>query len=242
MSRFNPPKTFRLFLHHTGEIIVILCVMLSLTFSSTASAAGEPIGIIGAGTVGTTLARLWIKSGHPVMISSRNPDSIRSEATQIGAKAGSPQQAALFGQVIVTAVPFGALPAVGKEVGSLIKNKVVLDPSNPYPGRDGALARHALGTSSGQVSAKALHNSHVVRAFNVLAMETLSSEAGHGIGIPIASDDPHALKVASQLVRDAGFVPVVAGGLSKSHRFDPGSNLFLNPQSASQLESALHTN
>jgi len=175
------------------------------------------------------------------MISSRNPDSIRSEAKQIGAKAGTPQQAAHFGQVIVTAVPFGALPAVGKEVGSLIKNKVVIDPSNPYPGRDGTLARQALSTSSGQISARALSNSHVVRAFNVLAMGTLSSDAGHGIGIPIASDDQHALKVASQLVRDAGFIPVVAGGLSQSHRFDPGSTLFLNPQSASQLGSTLHT-
>lgn len=229
-------------LKRTEVIIGALFVTLCLVYSSSASAAGEPIGIIGAGSVGTTLAQLWIKSGHPVMISSRNPGNIRSEAQQIGAKAGTPEQAAHFGQVIVTAVPFGALPAVGKEVGSLIKSKVVIDPSNPYPGRDGTLARQALSTSSGQVSAKALGNSHVVRAFNVLAMGTLSSEAGHGIGIPIASDDRHALKIASQLVRDAGFVPVVAGGLSKSHLFDPSSSVFLNPQSASQLGSALHAN
>lgn len=216
--------------------------LAALLISQPAAAASEKIGIIGAGSVGQTLAQLWIKSGHPVMISSRHPDEIASTAKSLGAKAGTPEQAARYGDVVVTAVPFGALPAVGKAEGKLLANKVVIDPSNPYPERDGKLANQAIASSSGEVSAKALGTKHLVRAFNTLAMGTLTARAGGDdpVGIPLASDDQHAIEVASQLIKDAGFVPVVAGGLSSSHLFDPSSSVFLSPLSPEKLKAAMN--
>lgn len=216
--------------------------VVGVLLSQPAQADSERIGIIGAGSVGQTLAQLWIKSGHPVMISSRHPDEIADTAQSLGAKVGTPEEAARYGEVVVTAVPFSALPDIGKSEGKLLADKVVLDPSNPYPSRDGEMATQAMSSSSGEVSAKALGTKHLVRAFNTLAMGTLSGQAGSSdpVGIPLASDDQHAIEVVSQLIKDAGFVPVVAGGLSTSKRFDPSSSVFLNPMSPDQLKAALN--
>src|SRR5262245_17563498 len=91
------------------------------------------IGIIGAGNVGGTVGTLWAKAGHEVMFSSLDIEADRKLAASVGknARAGTPKEAAAFGEVLFFAVPYTALPGLGKELAAEIKGKVVIDASNP---------------------------------------------------------------------------------------------------------------
>lgn len=83
-----------------------------------ASSPGTKIGIIGSGHVGSALGRTWVARGHQVMFSSRNLDHDRALASKLGgaALAGTPQEAAAFGEAVLVAVPYGALPELGKRL------------------------------------------------------------------------------------------------------------------------------
>ncbi|MDH3578760.1 MAG: NAD(P)-binding domain-containing protein, partial [Gammaproteobacteria bacterium] len=106
---------------------------------STCAAEKMKIGIIGSGNVGSALGAVWVKGGHEVMFSSRHIEHDQSLAADLGAgaRAGTPREAAAFGDVLLVAVPYGALPDVGKDLADLIEGKVVIDACNPFPNRDG---------------------------------------------------------------------------------------------------------
>lgn len=202
------------------------------------------IGIIGAGQMGGTLATLWSKAGYPVILSSRHPDQLKAQVTELGrqASAASVQQAAEKANIVVLAVPYGALPSLAKSVGSELKGKVVLDVSNPYPGRDGNVAEQALSKGVGLYSSGLFPGAKLVRGFNSIAAATLSSEAhrsGEKLAVPLAGDDQQAVKEISSLVTAAGFDPVVVGGLDKARLFQPGSSLFLSSLTRQQLQQQL---
>jgi hypothetical protein len=202
------------------------------------------IGIIGTGHIGGTLADLWVKAGHEVMISSRHPDQLRSLAASLGPKArvGTPREAALFGNVVVISVPYGALPQVGKDLAHELAGKIVLDTGNPYPDRDGPMANDARRKGTGVASAEYLPGVRLVRAFNAIAYTSLASEAhraGEKFAIPLAGDDHEALEVAQRLVRDTGFDPVVVGPLSRAKDFDVGTPVYVKLLTAVQLRQAL---
>src|SRR5690348_5004727 len=76
------------------------------------STSAVKIGTIGAGNIGSTLGTLWIKSGHPVLFSSRHPEQLKSLVDSLGplARAGTVTQALAFGDVVLMAVPYGAYP------------------------------------------------------------------------------------------------------------------------------------
>jgi predicted dinucleotide-binding enzyme len=78
------------------------------------------IGIIGAGKIGSTVGRLWAKAGHKVRFATRHPDELKDLAKEIGdnASVGTSEDAASFGEVVFVAVPFGAWPALAKEIGA----------------------------------------------------------------------------------------------------------------------------
>src|SRR6202046_5703388 len=100
-----------------------------------ASAAPQPlkIGIIGAGKIGGTLATVWVQAGHEALISARHPDELKPLAQSLGPKAhvGTPREAAVFGDVVLISIPYGALPQVGKDLKSELAGKIVLDTGNP---------------------------------------------------------------------------------------------------------------
>ena len=87
------------------------------------------IGIIGAGRVGGTLGTVWATTGHEVMFYSRTLEDDKALAAKVGrgARAGTPREAAAFGEVLLVSVPYRALPEVGKDLGELIRGKVVSD-------------------------------------------------------------------------------------------------------------------
>jgi hypothetical protein len=209
------------------------------------NAAPLKIGIIGAGHIGGTLAKLWVAAGHEVLISSRHPEELRPLAQSLGpkAKVGTPREAAAFGDVVLVSVPYGALPQVGRDFKSELAGKIVLDTGNPYPQRDGDMAVEARRLGTGVASARYLPGVRLVRAFNAINSGDLSSEAhraGAPIAIPLAGDDPDALAVAQRLVKDAGFEPVVVGPLSRAREFDVGTSVYTRLMTAPQLRQALN--
>jgi 8-hydroxy-5-deazaflavin:NADPH oxidoreductase len=229
-----------------------LAAVAAVALSAHAGAAGaEPtgsapmkIGIIGAGHIGGTLAKLWVAAGHEVLISSRHPEELRPLAQSLGPKArvGTPREAALFGDVVLVSVPYGALPQVGRDLKAELAGKIVLDTGNPYPQRDGDMALEARRVGTGVASLNYLPGVRLVRAFNAINSGDLASEAhrnGQPIAIPLAGDDPEALAVAQRLVRDAGFEPVVVGSLSRAHDFDVGTPVYTRLMTAPQLRQAL---
>jgi predicted dinucleotide-binding enzyme len=203
----------------------------TLPFSVRAAApsGGMKIGIIGSGNVGSNLGRVWASKGHEVMFSSRNLEHDKTLAAEIGsnARAGTPREAATFGEVIVLAVPYGALPDLGKTLADVMKGKVVIDTCNPFPQRDGEIATKAREMGAGRMSAQLLPGTRIVRAFNAVGAARMGAvhQTPGKIGMPIAGDDQDAIKIASRLVRDIGFEPVLIGGLEEGKYLMPGTPL-----------------
>jgi len=220
-------NTRRIFIN--TALVAALALPLA-AFSAQAPAAGKPkIGMIGSGNVGSNLGKVWVSKGYTVMFSSKDIEADRRLAAQIGrgALAGTPEQAAAFGDVLVLAVPYGALPELGKSLGSALKGKVVIDASNPFAQRDGAIADQALEQGAGIVSARLLPGARIVRAFNAIGAARMGAvhEAPGKIGMPLASDDKAAVDVASAMIRDIGFEPVLVGGLAMGKYLMPGTPL-----------------
>jgi 8-hydroxy-5-deazaflavin:NADPH oxidoreductase len=213
------------------EVLLVGGVVLALqVLPARAQSAGKPkIGIVGSGRVGSALGGVWVKAGHEVMFSSRNLEQDRALAQRLGggARAGTPRDAAAFGEVLLVALPYSALPSVGKELGELLKGKVVIDTSNPIPGRDGEVATWAREKGAGLASAELLPGARIVRAFNAIGAGRMGSahEDPGRIAMPIASDDAQAVEIASALVREIGYEPVLVGGLAMGRHLVPGTPL-----------------
>ncbi len=209
-----------------------------------AANGGVKIGVIGSGRIGGTLGSLWVKAGHEVLFSARNLDEVRKVIEGLGpkARAGTPREAAAFGDVILISVPYSALPQIGKDLAAELKGKVVLDTCNPIPRRDGPMAEAARAKGTGVASPEYLPGVRLVRAFNTVGARFLQSEAhraGEKVAIPLAADDPAALKIASRLVEDAGFEPVAVGPLARAIEFDTGTAVYGKALTARELRKAL---
>lgn len=209
-----------------------------------ANGGGVKIGIIGSGKIGGTLGGLWVRSGHEVLFSARHLDEVRKLVAGLGsrARAGTPREAAAFGEVVLISVPYGALPQLGRDLADDLRGKVVLDTCNPVPRRDGDVAVAALAKGAGLASAELLPGVRLVRAFNTVGSGSLRSEAhraGDRVAVPLAGDDDAALRIAARLVEDAGFEPVVVGPLARAKEFQPGTPAYGKALTARELRRAL---
>lgn len=122
--------------------------------------------------------------------------------------------------------------------------KVVLETGNPNIDRDGPIADDVLrsGSGTGAYLRAWFPDVRVVRAFNTVWDGTLAKEARRAeprVGIPLASDDEEALRVASELVVDAGFDPVIVGPLDRSREFDVGTSVYDTGMSGPEVHKAL---
>ena len=204
----------------------------SLPFAARAAgaAAGKmKIGIVGSGRIGGTLGRIWANAGHTVMFASLDLEHDKALAASVGAnaRAGTPREAAVFGDVLLVAVPYHALPQVAKDLGALLKGKVVIDTCNPFPGRDGEVGIWAQKKGAGLASAELLPGARIVRAFNAIGYSRLpeAAQSPGRTGMPMAGDDAKANAIASILVRDVGYEPVVIGPLAMGKYLVPGTTL-----------------
>ncbi|HMF21810.1 MAG TPA: NAD(P)-binding domain-containing protein [Pseudolabrys sp.] len=202
------------------------------------------IGIIGSGHIGGTIGGLWLKKGHPVMFSSRHPEELKQMVAELGslAQAGAVAQAIGFGDVLFIAVPYGAIPQVGKDYSAATKGKVMLDACNAVSSRDGTIADEVEQNGIGVTTQKYFPDARIVRAFNTMSYMVFARETNRPdpkLAVPIAGDDPQAVQVAAGLVRDAGFEPVVVGKLADARRFQRGQPGYGQQVSAAQLKQKL---
>ena len=158
------------------------------------------------------------------------------------AQAGSVEQAVAFGDALFIAVPYGAIPQIGRDYSAAMKGKVMLDACNAVQARDGAIADEVEQNGIGITTQKYFPGVHVVRAFNTMSYAVFAREANRPapkLAIPIAGDDPKAVQVAAALVRDAGFDPVTVGTLADARRFQRGQPGYGQQVTAAELKQKL---
>jgi len=230
-----------------AAMILVFGTLLGVAFGqSTSDTSAIKIGIIGSGNIGSTVGTLWVKAGHQVLFSSRNPQNLKQLVDGLGhlARAGTVKEALTFGDVVFIGVPYSAYPQLGTDYAKEFVGKIVLDAGNAVLARDGEIAKEARQNGVGLTSAKLLAGARIVRAFNTLnfrKVASLSNRPEGRIAIPMAGNDQEALKVASALVRDAGFDPVILGSLQRSKVFEQGGPLYGQEISAQEMQERLKT-
>jgi predicted dinucleotide-binding enzyme len=172
------------------------------------------IGIIGAGRIGGNAARLFARAGHEVLLSySRDPAKLEAQAAEIGASAGTPAEAARFGEVVMLSVPWTRIDDVLKEAGSL-DGKIVIDTTNQF-GPDG-LEPLPEGRTAAQVNQARMPGARYTKAFNTLTSGFQAQAAGRTgpdrVAMFLCGDDADAKAVVAALIDDAGFVAIDVGG------------------------------
>lgn len=201
------------------------------------------IGIIGAGFVGRAISKLALKAGHQVMLSnSRDPKTLFTLTRTTQCQAGTPQQAAEFGDIVVIAIPLEAYRSVP---AAPLVGKVVIDANNYYPDRDGRipeLDQHQTTTS--EMLAKHLPESRIIKAFNAIRMDDLLNDglpasAADRRALPIAGDDAQGKAMVTALLDEFGFDVVDAGGLAEGWRFEAGTPVYCVPLNQEQLKAGL---
>jgi predicted dinucleotide-binding enzyme len=195
----------------------------------------KTLGIIGAGMIGSTLARLAVDAGLNVVLSnSRDPETLSDLVTELGsrARAATPAEAARAGDLVVATIP---LVAYDKLPVAALAGKTVIDTMNYYPDRDGHIAELDSGelTSSALVQ-RHLADSHVVKACNNIffrGLLTLARPVGapDRSALPIAGDDPTAKTDAAELLDTLGYDTVDIGTLADSWRSEPNTPVYVQP-------------
>ena len=190
------------------------------------------IGIIGSGNIGGNIGKNWAKAGHEVMFSSRHPEELKEMAQSVGAKVGTTEEAAKFGDVILLAIPYGKVPDVAEQIGSL-SGKILIDAGNPYPNRDGEMAQKVIDdesqTATGYI-ASLFPKAKTVKAFNSVHYRVFAEQAfkegDERIAVQICSDELEAKETVKQLTEDMGFAPQDLGDLSQGVLFEPVALLY----------------
>jgi predicted dinucleotide-binding enzyme len=205
------------------------------------------VGIIGAGKIGATVARLLTRAGEKVAIAnSRGPDSLQPLVEELGAsaRATNVEGAARFGDIVLVAIPLHAYTDLPPEP---FARKIVIDANNYYPGRDGHIEQLDRGTStSTELLAAHLPGAHVVKAFNTMYYGTLATEGkpeaprADRLALYVAADDEHAKQRVSELIERLGFAAVDTGSLAEGgRRQQPDSPIYNNPITLDEAERRL---
>ncbi len=182
------------------------------------------IGFIGAGHIGSQLARLAVQHGYDVVVSnSRGPATLVDLVAELGdrARAGTAEEAAAAGDLVVVTIPLKAIGSVPVEP---LAGKVVIDTNNYYPQRDGQIAElDDESTTTAELLQAHLPGSHVVKAFNhILAAELTTDGAPAGTpgrrALVVAGDDADARARVVALLDRFGFDAVELSPLSEGWR------------------------
>jgi 8-hydroxy-5-deazaflavin:NADPH oxidoreductase len=242
----NPWPKLKLRIAAAAVLLLTLSALPPEAFAQAKTSGAMKIGIIGSGNIGGTVGALWIKAGHQVLFSSRNPENLKKLVDELGplARAGTVGEALAFGDAILIAVPYGAYPQIGKDYAKELAGKIVLNAGNAVLARDGEISKEAREIGIGTTSTKYLAKARIVRAFNTLNYRVVAqnaNRAGERMAIPIAADDKEALAIASRLVRDAGFDPVVIGSLESAKLFAQGGPLYGQQITAQEMQARLKT-
>ncbi|MDX6256417.1 MAG: 8-hydroxy-5-deazaflavin:NADPH oxidoreductase [Frankiales bacterium] len=204
------------------------------------------IGVIGTGSIGSTLIRRLTAAGHHVaMANSRGPETLTDLAAETGAMPVAATEVGHEADVVIVAIPSWAITTLPDDVLSeLPAGSAVVDTANYVPHlRDGAIAELDEGTVESRWTESHLHRP-VVKAFNNIKADHLrmlgkpSGSAGR-IALPVSGDDPAAKAVVMRLVDQVGFDSIDAGGLADSWRQQPGTPVYTTDLDAAGVRQAL---
>lgn len=171
------------------------------------------IAIIGTGNVGSALGGSLVRAGHDVTFAARNTAKAQKLAADLGAAvAVSPAAAVAVADVIVLAVPFGAVASLASEIAPLARGKVIIDATNRLKPDFSGLASED-GTSAAEQIAIWFEGASVVKAFNTLfaSIQANTTSLGQTVDLLIAGDDADAKSLVAQLATSIGLRPVDAG-------------------------------
>jgi 8-hydroxy-5-deazaflavin:NADPH oxidoreductase len=205
------------------------------------------IGLIGAGNIGSQLARLAVKNGYDVVVSnSRGPESLAGLVEELGprARAGTAVDAAKAADIVVVTIPLKSYRQVPVEP---LAGKIVIDTNNYYPQRDGHIAElDDETTTTAELLQAHLPKSRVVKAFNHIYAAALTTD-GQPSGtkdrraLAIAGDDRDAKATVARLIDQFGFDVVDIGPLKEGWRIQrdtPGYGPRLNAEALRRDVSA----
>lgn len=195
------------------------------------------IGIIGGGKIGGSLACLLRDAGHELLVSSRHPENIMIDGVHVG----TPKDAALFGEVVIAAVP---LIAAGDLPAAELQDKILVDTMNYYPDRDGHIAQlDAFEITASEWAARHVPGAMWIKAFNAILAYDLPREDRPPVdgnrALPIAGDDIEAKAIVAELHVDVGFETSDAGRLAESWRFERAMPAYCIPLNKTELTRKL---
>ena len=204
------------------------------------------IGIIGAGNIGSQIARLAVANGHEVVISnSRGPETLPRELLdELGDRleGGTADEAAQAGEIVLVAVPLRSYSEVPVEP---LAGKIVIDANNYYPQRDGPFPElDDESTTTAELMQAHLPESRVVKAFNHIRAPHLTAhgqEPGteNRRALIVAGDDPDARAKVAELIDSFGFDPVDIGPLAEGWRIQRDTPAYVHRLNEEELRQKL---
>lgn len=203
------------------------------------------LGIIGAGHIGSQVARVAVANGYDVVIAnSRGPETLADLVAELGdrASAATAADAAAAGDVVVVTVPLGKIDQLPVEQ---LAGKIVLDTNNYYFERDGHIDALDSGeTTTSELLQAQLPTSRIAKAFNHIYAADITTD-GSPAGTPdrralgTAGDDAEAVAFVTRFYDEAGFDTVNVGSLSESWRLERGRPAYVVRQNADELKANL---
>lgn len=208
---------------------------------------GLNIGILGAGNIGASAAKLFAAAGHDVRIAnSRGPQSLATLCADLGenVRPATPEDAVAFGDVVLIAVPWPSREDAIPDAGPY-DDKIVIDALNPY---DEEFELEDLGNrTSSEIVKTLVPGARLVKAFNTLFYKRLATEgkkpdAKDRLAIFVAGDDAQAKAIVSKLIDEIGFDAIDTGSLAEGGRKQqPGSAIYNVPLTANDAKRTLAT-
>jgi predicted dinucleotide-binding enzyme len=186
------------------------------------------IGVLGAGTIGSTVARKLSAAGHDVKVAnSRGPETIDPQILVSGARAVVADEVVEDVEVLVSSIPLNRMVGVAPLLRRISDDAVLIDTSNYYPARDGRIA----AIDDGQVESvwvSEMLERPVAKTWNAIGSGSLAAKGTEKgsparIAIAVAADRDRDREVAMALVDDTGFDPFYSGSITDSWRHQPGS-------------------
>ncbi|MGB4135487.1 MAG: NAD(P)-binding domain-containing protein [Microbacterium sp.] len=203
------------------------------------------LGIIGAGNIGSSVARAAVAAGYDVVIAnSRGPETLDALVAEFGprARAATAAEAGAAGDAVVVAVPFHAIDDIPVEP---LAGRIVLDTNNYYYERDGHIDALDRGeTTTSEIVQRHLPTSKVAKAFShIIAAQIVTDGTPAGTpdrrALATAGDDADAVAFVTRLYDDLGFDTVNIGSLAESWRVERDRPAYVVRQNAAELEANL---
>jgi 8-hydroxy-5-deazaflavin:NADPH oxidoreductase len=203
------------------------------------------IGIIGAGNIGSILARHFRQLQHTVLIAnSRGPETLSRIAQETGAIPVPVSEAANGVDLLVLTIPMKGVPSLPKDLlAHLPATAPIIDTGNYYPPRDGQIREIDAGLVESEWTSRILGRP-VIKVFNNIVADSLLRKglpkgAKNRIALPVAGDNPQSKRLVMDLVEAIGFDAFDAGSLSESWRYQPGTPAYCPDPTIEQLSSLL---